>query len=72
MNTDNVYIVVLLVIGIVVLSNLAMFALVRGSRDINIDWFKRSSQPFKATNESLDELRKRVGELKNDSNDLPE
>jgi hypothetical protein len=72
MNTDNVTIVILLVIGIVVLSNLAMFAFVRGSRNINLDWFRRSSQSFKATDESLDELRKRVGELENDNVDLPE
>ncbi|MGB7876258.1 MAG: hypothetical protein WBL25_17880 [Anaerolineales bacterium] len=67
MNTDNVTLVVLLVIGIVVLANLAMFAMVRGSRGTNFDWFKdmRGSinQPFKAEDDSLDELRKRVGEL---------
>ena len=67
MNTDNVWIVVLLVIGIVVLSNLAMFALVRGSRGMNFDWFKNMrgsiNQPFKSEDDSLDELRQRVGEL---------
>ena len=67
MNTDNVWIVVLLVIGIVILSNLAMFAMVRGSRSMNFDWFRnlRGSvdQPFKAEDDSLDELRQRVGEL---------
>ena len=67
MNTDNVGIVILLVIGIVVLANLAMFAMVRGSRGIKFDWFKniRGSidQPFKSEDDSLDELRKRVGEL---------
>jgi hypothetical protein len=67
MNTDNVWIVVLLVIGIVVLSNLAMFAMVRGSRGMNFDWFKSLrgsvSQPFKPEDDSLNELRKRVGEL---------
>lgn len=68
MNTDNVYIVVLLVIGIVVLSNLAMFAMVRGSRGMKFDWFKdmRGSinQPFKKEDDSLEELRQRVGALK--------
>ena len=67
MNTDNVWIVVLLVIGIVALSNLAMFAMVRGSRGMKIDWFKdiRGSlnQPFRTEDDSLDELRKNVGEL---------
>jgi len=67
MNTDNVGIVVLLVIGIVVLANLAMFAMVRGSRGTNFDWFKNMrgsfDQPFKKEDDSLDELHKRVEEL---------
>jgi len=66
-NTDNVWIVVLLVIGIVGLSNLAMFAMVRGSRGMNFDWFKNIrgsfSQPFKTEDDALDELRQKVGEL---------
>ena len=67
MNTDKVYIVILLVLGIVVLSNLFMFALARGSRGMKFDWFKNTgdtlSQPFKKTNDELDELRQRVGKL---------
>lgn len=67
MNTDNVGIVILLVLGIVLLSNLAMFAMVRSSRGMNFDWFKNMrssvSQPFKREDDSLDELRQRVGEL---------
>lgn len=67
MNTDNVYIVILLVLGIVVLSNLAMFAMVRGSRGMKFDWFKNTgntfSQPFKKEDDELGELRQRVGEL---------
>ena len=67
MNTDNVYIVILLVLGIVVLSNLFMFALVRGSKGMKFDWFKDTgdtlSQPFKKVNDELDELRQRVGKL---------
>jgi len=67
MNTDNVYIVILLVLGIVVLSNLFMFVLVRGSRGMKFDWFKNTgntlSQPFKKTDDELGELRQRVGEL---------
>lgn len=69
MNTDNVGIVVLLVLGIVVLSNLAMFAMVRGSRSMNFDWFKNMrgsiNQPFKTEDDSLDELRQKVGDLEN-------
>ena len=67
MNTDNVTLVILLVIGIVVLSNLAMFAMVRGSRGMNSDWFKNLrgsiNQPFKTEDDSLEELRQRVGKL---------
>ena len=67
MNTDSVGIVILLVIGIVLLSNLAMFAMVRGSRGMKFDWFKNMrgsvNQPFKSEDDSLDELRKKVGEL---------
>jgi hypothetical protein len=69
MNTDNVLLVVLLVIGIVVLANLAMFAMVRGTRGVNFDWFKNMrgsiDQPFKREDDSLDELHRRVGELQN-------
>ena len=67
MNSDKVVIVVLLVIGIVVFTNLAMFAMVRGSRGMNFDWFKNMrgsiSQPFKSEDDLLDELRQKVGEL---------
>ncbi len=67
MNPDKVVIVVLLVIGIVALSNLAMFAMVRGSRGMNFDWFKNMrgsiNQPFKSEDDSLDELRRKVEEL---------
>jgi hypothetical protein len=67
MNTDNVLLVVLLVVGIVVLANLAMFAMVRGSRGTNFDWFKNMrgsvGQPFKKEDDSLDELHRRVEEL---------
>lgn len=67
MNTDNVWIVILLVLGIVVLSNLAMFAMVRGSKGMKFDWFKNTgdtfSQPFKKEDGDLGELRQRVGEL---------
>ena len=76
MNTDSVGIVILLVIGIVLLSNLAMFAMVRGSRGIKFDWFKniRGSidQPFKSEDDSLDELRKRVGELSRQDKEINE
>lgn len=67
MNTDNVLLVVLLVIGIVLLANLAMFAMVRGSRGMDFDWFKNMrgslNQPFRTEDDAMDELRKKVDEL---------
>jgi len=70
MNTDNVYIVILLVLGIVLLSNLFMFALVRGSRGMKFDWFKNTgdtlSQPFKKSNDDLDELRQRMKKMEDE------
>lgn len=75
MNTDKVYIVILLVIGIVVLSNLVMFAMVRGSRSMKSNWFKDTSdtfsQPFKKANDELGELRQRVEKLEKSDNDSP-
>ncbi|GAB4504046.1 MAG: hypothetical protein Fur0043_10390 [Anaerolineales bacterium] len=66
MNKENVYLVILLVVGIVVLSNLFMFALVRGSRAFPFHWFRRGdtfTQPFKGEDASLNELRQRVEDL---------
>ena len=76
MNKDNVYIVILLVIGIVMLSNVAMFAMVRGSKSMKFDWFKTRNtftEPFKKADDEMSELRKRVDGLgesdgKNNSN----
>jgi hypothetical protein len=68
MNTENGWIVVLIIIGIVVLFNLGMFAQALNSRGRNSDWLKNVrgsiNQSFKKEDESLDELRKRVEELK--------
>ena len=66
MNTDKVLIVLLLVLGIVVLSNLAMFALVRGSKGLKFDWLKNTrgiTGSLNAGDDSLSELRERVEEL---------
>lgn len=63
MNPDKVYIVILLVLGIVLLSNLAMFALVRGSKGLKFDWLKNArsfTQSLNAGDDSLSELRQRV------------
>lgn len=67
MNSDRVAIVILLVVGIVVLSNIMMFAMVRGMRGMNFKWLSRSrdtlSQPFQKEDDSLGELRRAVGGL---------
>jgi hypothetical protein len=67
MNSDKVTIVILLVVGIVALSNLMMFAMVRGMRGMNFKWLSRSrdtlNQPFQKEDDSLDELRRAVGGL---------
>ena len=69
MNTENGWIVVLIILGIVVLFNLGMFAQALNSRGRNSDWLKNirgsMDQPFKKEDESLDELRKRVEDLQN-------
>ncbi|GAB4422105.1 MAG: hypothetical protein Kow002_11340 [Anaerolineales bacterium] len=72
MNTDKVYLVILLVLGIVIFSNLAMFALVRGSKGMKFDWLKNVSgfnQSLKAQDDSLTELRDRVGKFEKDEAD---
>ncbi len=38
MNPDRVYLVIALVIAVVVLANAVMFAMVRGSRGVKMDW----------------------------------
>lgn len=67
MNSDNVGLVILLVVGIVVLSNLAMFAMVRGSRGVRLDWLKNLRQsfgePLEGGDDALSELHKRVERL---------
>ena len=66
MNTDNVTIVILLVLGIVIFSNLAMFAFVRGSKGFKFDWLKNArgfTQSLSAGDDSLTELRQRVDSL---------
>lgn len=67
MNNDRVYLVILLVVAIVVLSNLLMFAMVRGARHVRLDWFRNArdalGRPFGREDDSLDELRERVAGL---------
>jgi hypothetical protein len=69
MNTENGWIIVLVIIGIVILFNLGMIVQALNSRGRNSDWLKHMrgsmDQPFKKEDESLDELRKRVEDLQN-------
>ena len=73
MNSDNVGLVILLVVGIVVLSNLAMYAWVHRSRGVKLDWLNNLRRTFRGPleneDESLSELRKRVEELSDRSED---
>lgn len=75
MNTDNVTIVILLLLGIVLFSNLAMFALVRGSKGLKFDWLKNASgftRSLSAGDDSLSELRKRVDGLEKEKEEEEE
>ena len=67
----NIYLVVLIIIAIVVFANLFMFAAVRGSRGTEFKWLNNTkdglSQPFKKENDQLRELRQRVEELSEQS-----
>ncbi len=71
MKTENVYLVIFLVILIVVLSNLIMYLIVRGGRNVNLHWMKGlwlgGSQPFSQEDHALEELSRRVHELESQS-----
>ena len=66
----NIYLVVLIILAIIIFSNLAMFAAVRGSRGAKFDWLNNTkagfSQPFKKEDDQLSELRQRVKDLNDD------
>jgi hypothetical protein len=71
MNTSNGLLVALLVIGIIVISNGLMFlaarSMTRGdnaTRDMLKGTQNALSQPFQKQNKELDELHKRVDDLK--------
>jgi len=76
MHTDKVWIVIVLLIVILVFSNLAMFALVRGWTPRKGDkglpqQFQDFTKPWKAEDDKLKELNERVKELKPDNPDKP-
>ena len=63
----NIYLVVLLIVAIVLLSNLAMLGFVRGSRGAKFDWLNTTkeglSKPFQKEDAQLNELRQQVEKL---------
>ncbi|MEJ5241560.1 MAG: hypothetical protein WHS87_10220 [Anaerolineales bacterium] len=67
MKTENVYLVIFLVILIVGLSNLMMYLIVRGGRNFNLRWmnglWRGGSQPFSQEDRALEELSRRVREI---------
>ncbi|MGC8855541.1 MAG: hypothetical protein ACP5QU_01970 [Anaerolineae bacterium] len=76
MNTEKVYLVILIVIGIVVLSNLMMYAMVRGSRNIRWPGIHSLGDTFnpasKDSEKTLQELRQRVNDLSQRDDDDPD
>ncbi len=72
MHPEKVWIVIVLLVVILVFSNLAMFALVRGwaPRKGEKGFLQGFTQPWKAQDEQLKELSQRVKELNaGDEND---
>lgn len=68
MNTDKVWIVLLVLVLILVGSNLLMLAAARGFRGTKIPFLKQfgdAAKPWKKEDEGWNELRERVNELKN-------
>jgi len=70
MNTDRAWIAFLLVFVIVILSNAMMFAIARGSKNINLrgwrDAWDITRRTYSGDQDGLDELRQRVRDLRDD------
>ncbi len=68
MNTDNVWIVIVLLVVILVGSNVIMFGIVRGWSGGKGNWFKNTTdkftQPWSKEDKDWNELSKRVRDLK--------
>ena len=71
-NPDNIYLVICILGAILVGSNLMMYAVVRGSRGMNFNWFKdfgkTARQPWSKEDEGLKELAKQADKLRSDQN----
>jgi hypothetical protein len=66
-NSNNVYLVIGLVITIVVLANAVTFLAARGARSTRLNWFNKTkaglNQPFKTEDQAFDELGRLVRQL---------
>jgi hypothetical protein len=71
-NPDNIYLVICILGAILVGSNLMMYAVVRGSRGMNFNWFKdfgkTARQPWSKEDDGLKELAKQADKLRSDQN----
>jgi hypothetical protein len=69
-NPDNIYLVICILGGILIGSNLLMYAVVRGSRGMNFNWFKEfgktASQPWSKEDEGLKELAKQADTIRSE------
>jgi len=64
--SDNIWIVIALVVVIIGGSNLLMIGMVRGSKSIKLDVFKnmsKSANPWKKEDQSFEELNEKVKKL---------
>jgi hypothetical protein len=72
-NPDNIYLVLCILGAILIGSNLLMYAVVRGSRGMNFDWFKEfgktARQPWSKEDGGLAELAKRANEFRSEKQD---
>jgi hypothetical protein len=70
-NPDNIYLVICILGGILIGSNLLMYAVVRGSRGVNFNWFKNfgrtARQPWSKEDDSLVELAKQADKIRSES-----
>jgi hypothetical protein len=69
-NPDNIYLVICILGAILVGSNLMMYAVVRGSRGMNFNWFKdfgkTARQPWSKEDDGLKELAKHADKIRSE------
>ena len=70
-NPDNIYLVICILGAILIGSNLLMYAVVRGSRGMNFDWFKEfgktARQPWSREDDGLKELSKQADKIRKEN-----